>query len=43
MNDDKKKMKIVNKFPAFLGWVQQNKVVQNALKNECKISEIAKD
>ena len=42
MNDDKKKLKIVNKFPAFgrLGSAKQNGTKCN--ENECKISEITK-
>ena len=43
MNDDKKKLKIVNKFPVFGGWVRPNNMVPNEIKNECKISEITKD
>ena len=43
MNDDKKKLKIVNKFLAFGRLGSVNKMVENAMKNECKISDITKD
>ena len=42
MNDDKKKLKIVNKFPAFGGLGSAKQIGTKCNENECNISDITK-